>query len=488
MPSSIRRVQGFVLVELVVVLSLAATLATAVTPIFIDIQNKIEERVEQTLASRVQTGITLRQLETLAINGMSAYPAQLDGASVGVVASPTTPLFGNVLNPPLTVGWSKEGTYRYRSPGGNTYVYDPESGTFLGEQSAEMEGGGGGETNPLGNVIYEESGITFYDSGAVVDANSEVAYVPGSEGDQKTLNLARAIQVQVGGDGSAKIVTAEGKSLDVEDIQKGKIFEWSPPGNSPDELISESAWVQNGQAGESRSRTHYLRREYLEREGGADFDYEYEVDGSFSGGSLAEEYGSVYQSNYQSKTPQKISGAWRRTETGNIEGHFEQSYNYESGSTYAYNHPGEYEYAFSQTGETFGTSRTDYVYDVQTQVYQHRYQGSHHYEANTEATSGNKVVNVVYDYEGNSSYDKKNKSYKSEMRYRYEDGRDMTYQYEYDEKDRTYTWTMIDHKTGKQLTGSGEIKGREEDEGNENEDNEDDDEEEKEEGDRGRGR
>ncbi len=442
---------GFTLIETLLAVGLTAILATTATPVFIDISQQSQTTTSQMVTSSVQTGVSLYQMESLATGRAVINPPVLDSATTGL-ASPSNPLFINVLNPSITSGWSKEGTYAYRNPAGDLYVYDPQTGAF-GTQANS-----GQANNPqYGNPVLSYAGLTFYDSGAIVDSLSKMAYVPSFEGNSVTLTLASGLQISTHDDNSAAITLENGETLKVADIHKPNFFNLSTD-RDENSITYSDLWVQGGQAGESTYNTKYLKKEYNVDAKGGSFSYEYDLNGDYSGGSLKKDYGYLYKTEYGTDKPQKSEGSWTKKENGDIEGVMQHSYNYDSDTRYGYNHPeAKYRYAFDQKSETTGDTETHYQYDVKNDIYTSQIKGKQEYKIDHDSSSGKVKIDEKYTYEAKTKQDKKKDTFESEGHYLYKDGRDFTYKSQYDYKNKTYETTVINNKTGKEQKYKGKF-------------------------------
>lgn len=442
---------GFTLIETLLAVGLTAILATSATPIFIDISQQSQTTSSQMVVSTVQTGVSMYQMESLATQRATINPQVLDSANIGL-ATPSNPFFVNVLNPSITAGWSKEGALAYRSPAGDLYVYDPQTGGF-GTQ------GDTGQTNnaQYGTPVYSYAGLTFYDSGAIVDSISKLAYVPSLEGNSVALTLASGIQINTHDDNSAAITLENGEILKVADIHKPNFFNLSTD-RDENSITSSDLWVQGGQAGESHYSTEYLKKEYNSDANGGSFNYEYTLNGDYSGGSLKKEYGYIYKTEYDNEKPQKSEGAWTKKANGDIEGVIKHSYNYEGDTRYGYNHPeAKYRFAFDQKSETAGDTETTYQYDTKSDVYTTQIKGKQEYKIDYDSSGGKIKVDESYTYEASTKQDRKKNTFGSEGRYKYKDGRDVTYKSQYDYKNKTYETSVIDNKTGKEQKYKGKF-------------------------------
>lgn len=436
---------AFTLIETVLAIGLISILATTATPVFIDVAQQAQLNSEEGVVGSVRTGTTLQQMEELAVTGLAAAPPTLDDAPIGVIANGNNPFFTAVLNPAITSGWRKEATHAYRSPTGRRYVYHPETGAFTPEsESSETDAGS------LGNVLYEYAGIAFYDTGAIVDTTSSLAYIPSLTSETVTLNLASGTTISTQSDGSALITLSDGETLKVADTHKPAFFQLKPETEPANEQSSGYLWLNQGQASEGKQTTTWHKKEYQAKGKEGSFHYEYDLDGEYSGGSLKKEFGFIHRTNYHSKAPQVSKGTWEKKENGDYEGTMEHTYNYESEAKSGYGHPeAKYRYAFQQEGQSEGWSKTDYTYEAAGEKYASTLQGHHKHRIDRDASNGPFQADVEYDYEGTTNLDKPSGRFASEFRYQYKDGRDLTYRYESNQKDGSYEWSVTDNKTGK---------------------------------------
>ncbi|MDP2599593.1 MAG: type II secretion system protein [Deltaproteobacteria bacterium] len=444
---------GFTLIETLLAVGITAILATAATPVFIDVNRQAQITTADQVTSSVQTGITLYQMESLATSRPVINPSVLDTAQVGM-ASPSNLLFFNVLQPPITTGWSKEDAYTYRNPVGEKFVYNPDDGSFKSDSAAVQT-----VSNPYGTMAYSFNGIEFYDSGAIVDSLSGLAYIPNASGAGVTLNLGGGVQIGTHDDNSASITLDNGETLLVADINKPSFYTLASSYDD-DEQSYSSLWVQGGQAGESTNSTKYYKKEFDYKENGGKFYYEYDLLGTYSAGSLKENLGYIQRSDYKSDSPQISEGSWVRLENGNIQGTNKHTYSYTSENRYGYNHPeSQYRYAFDQKGSSSGYSETNYAYDLKNDIQTSQIKGAQQYEVDHDSSSGKIGFKDAYGYDGSTRYDKKNNTYENTMNYRYENGRDYTYQYVIDYKSGKYQNTSTDNQSGDQIITEGNLSG-----------------------------
>lgn len=98
---------------------------------FRDLSVVVDGSMDQGIVDAVQQGISAYALESKEGEGDSSpYPSVLDEADIGD-ASPQNLFFFYVLPNGIAVeGWAKTDRYEYRAPSGETYIYDPHTGTF----------------------------------------------------------------------------------------------------------------------------------------------------------------------------------------------------------------------------------------------------------------------------------------------------------------------------------------------------------------------
>lgn len=96
-----------------------------------DLNDLTEGSMDEGVVNAVQKGISAYAKNSQgSARPASPYPDVLDEADVGD-ATPHNLFFFYVLPKGIAVeGWAKTGRNEYRSPGGGTYVYDAQAGTF----------------------------------------------------------------------------------------------------------------------------------------------------------------------------------------------------------------------------------------------------------------------------------------------------------------------------------------------------------------------
>lgn len=445
-----RGVSGFTLIETLLAVGLAAILATTATPVFIDATNQAQLAGEEAVVGHVQTGITLNQMQNFATTGAADYPPTLDNAPIGVIANGGNPFFHFVLNPSVTTGWRKESELTYRSPTDRLFIYDPETGAFSTTEEIVGSGDGKEKRQPTGNIIFEYADIVFYDSGAIVDRLSDLAYFPNLSDDNVALRLVSGTTIETQGNGSALVTLPQGEVLTVSDLTKMNLFNLSPKDQEQNELVYDFVWAQNQYAGEIKEKITYVKKENKSNAQEGFFDYQYYIEGGDAGGSLTKQVGQIYRNQYSSETPQTTTGSWSRNEKGDLISTTRHTYDYDSASRYGYAKSSiDYRYAFQQDGKTSGWLETTATTTKDNNTHGTQFKGNHQYQVDRDTSNGKWKSKTEYDYDGTTEYDKKNGFYKSETNYHYKNGRDETHHYDYNETDGTYELTIKNNKTGK---------------------------------------
>lgn len=121
--------QGFTLVELILVIVILGVLAVSVAPKFVDVQTSAQAAQADAVVAAIRDGITLQYANNLLNNIAPLYPDMLDW-SAGGPASPANPLFGNVLQSPITAGWERTGDNYRHIVSGQSYRYYKADGLF----------------------------------------------------------------------------------------------------------------------------------------------------------------------------------------------------------------------------------------------------------------------------------------------------------------------------------------------------------------------
>ncbi len=125
--------KGFTLVELVMVITILGILAVSALPSFINITGQAERASRDGVVGAIRAGIALQRANNMVTGSTTvAYPATLDGASLGACSS-SNRCFGNVLSQGLSDGsWSvtTAGLVYTFNDGTTTYTYTYTPGTF----------------------------------------------------------------------------------------------------------------------------------------------------------------------------------------------------------------------------------------------------------------------------------------------------------------------------------------------------------------------
>lgn len=143
-----KNVKAFTLIELVIVVVILGILAAIAGGKYVDIQRQGIISKRDAVVGAVKSGIAIYTSKQIAEESSAEYPypTALDSASDGTYASADTPLFGNVLEQPVTDGrWQKLGViaedyifyyrFHFTPPLGSgdevsNYHYDSHTGVF----------------------------------------------------------------------------------------------------------------------------------------------------------------------------------------------------------------------------------------------------------------------------------------------------------------------------------------------------------------------
>ena len=132
MNKMLRNKRGFTMIEMVMVIVIAAILGVIAIPIYNDLQTNAKASNEAAVVGGVRGGIASSYVNSAQGGATPAYPGTLDGASVAA-CSETNACFGTVLGQGgVTAQWTKLSTSTYRSPvnGTNVWTYTAGAGTF----------------------------------------------------------------------------------------------------------------------------------------------------------------------------------------------------------------------------------------------------------------------------------------------------------------------------------------------------------------------
>ena len=144
-----RRPAGFTLIEIAVLIVVISVVGLIALSRFFDFSRQAQDRAETGVIASVRDSLRYYGAESKAKARTPTYPPTLDAASAGPSSS-SNPFFTAVLIHGTQDGtWTKSSATRYRSPGGTSYVYDPNEGTFL-ESATPL--------TPLGSTFGEITG------------------------------------------------------------------------------------------------------------------------------------------------------------------------------------------------------------------------------------------------------------------------------------------------------------------------------------------
>ncbi|QQR80580.1 MAG: type II secretion system protein [Deltaproteobacteria bacterium] len=127
--------RGFTLIELVLVITILGILAVTAMPNFINVSQNAEDNARMGIVGSIREGISLQKAQDLVQHGPPGnFPAALDAAADGTIASSASPIFGSILHHPITSdNWTKVNatTYTYNDGTSSfTFTYNPATGSF----------------------------------------------------------------------------------------------------------------------------------------------------------------------------------------------------------------------------------------------------------------------------------------------------------------------------------------------------------------------
>jgi len=147
--------KGFTLIELVMVIVLLGLLSATAIPFYYNLKAEAVTAAEKGVVGAVRSGI----LTYLAAN--RAYPATLDSASFAACSVPNACFDTILAQGGVTSSWGKASSLSYQGPTGDTYTYDPITGSFLSASATLLSfsdfnsGTATGWTTTMGTAIVQ---------------------------------------------------------------------------------------------------------------------------------------------------------------------------------------------------------------------------------------------------------------------------------------------------------------------------------------------
>jgi prepilin-type N-terminal cleavage/methylation domain-containing protein len=120
-----KKTRGFTLIELVLVIAILGILAVAALPSLFNISlTQAKTNAMNATVASIQTGLSLLAANQVATNTTIAYPTSLDTvATYPGIATGLAPLFGGVLQTPISANWIKKSA--------TCYVYDNDQSATI---------------------------------------------------------------------------------------------------------------------------------------------------------------------------------------------------------------------------------------------------------------------------------------------------------------------------------------------------------------------